>query len=39
LKLAVVAATSVVFHATLLAMGVMALGDDAIAKGALKRRQ
>jgi hypothetical protein len=39
LKLAVVGATSVVSHATLLAMGVMALGDDAIAKGALKRRQ
>ena len=38
LKLAVVAATSIVFHATLLAMGLMALGDDQVAKGALRRR-
>jgi hypothetical protein len=38
LKLAVVAATSVVFHATLLAMGLMALGDEHVAKGVLRRR-
>ena len=38
LKLAVVAATSVVFHATLLALGLMAPGDDHVVKGALRRR-
>ena len=37
LKLAVVAATSVVFHATLLALGLLALGDDRLRLGALGR--
>ena len=38
LKLAVVVATSVVFHATLLALGLLALGDDGLSRGALGRR-
>jgi hypothetical protein len=37
-KLAVVLLTSVVFHATLLSLGLLALGDTRLAKGALKRR-
>jgi hypothetical protein len=37
-KLAVVLMTSVTFHATLLALGLLALGDTRLAKGALKRR-
>ena len=38
LKLAVVVATSVVFHATLLALGLLALGDHGLSLGALRRR-
>ncbi len=38
LELAVIAATSVVFHATLITLGLLALNDTAIAKGALGRR-
>lgn len=37
-KLAVVLLTSVVFHATLLALGLLALGDTRLARGPLKRR-
>jgi hypothetical protein len=38
LKLAVLVATSVVFHATLLTLGLLALGDGGLARGALRRR-
>ncbi len=38
LELAVLVATSVVFHATLLTLGLLALGDGGLARGALRRR-